>query len=114
MRESCRLSSVICLSAVSQARLWLNLFSMPKVSEFFGIQITFNYRGEHNPPHFHAWHAGREGVFAIRLLAYLYGDLSPRAVALVTEWAMLHEDELLGCWRSAREMKPLPTIEPLS
>jgi hypothetical protein len=40
---------------------------MPKVSEFFGIQITFNYRGEHNPPHFHAWHAGCEGVFAINL-----------------------------------------------
>jgi hypothetical protein len=27
---------------------------MPKISEFFGIEIVFNYRGEHNPPHFHA------------------------------------------------------------
>jgi len=86
---------------------------MPKVSEFFGIQITFNYRGEHNPPHFHAWHAGCEGVFAIQPLSYLYGDLSPRAVALVMEWAMLHEDELIACWRLARQMKPLPIIEPL-
>lgn len=60
----------------------------PRVSEFFGIQITFNYRGEHNPPHFHAWHAGCEGVFAIRPLSYLYGDLSPRAVAMVMEWGL--------------------------
>jgi hypothetical protein len=51
---------------------------MPKVSEFFGIQIVFNYRGEHNPPHFHARHSGREGVFAISPLAYLHGDLPPR------------------------------------
>jgi len=93
---------------------WLESRSMPKVSEFFGIQITFNYRGEHNPPHFHAWHAGHEGVFAIKPLSYLYGDLSPRAVALVMEWAMLHEDELTACWQLAREMKPLPVIEPLS
>jgi|GEM_PF-189755 len=82
--------------------------------EFFGIQITFNYRGKHNPPHFHAWHAGCEGVFAIQPLSYLYGDLSPRAVALVMEWAMLHEDELIACWQLAREMKPLPIIKPLS
>ena len=48
---------------------------MPKVSEFFGIEVVFNYRGEHNPPHFHARHSGREGVFAISPLAYLHGDL---------------------------------------
>ena len=56
---------------------------MPKISEFFGIEIVFNYRGEHNPPHFHARQAGREGVFTISPLGYLHGDLSPWAVALV-------------------------------
>jgi hypothetical protein len=51
---------------------------MPKVSKFFGIEIVFNYSGEHNPPHFHARHSGREGVFAISPLAYLHGDLTPQ------------------------------------
>lgn len=36
---------------------------MPKVSEFFGIEIVFNYRGEHNPPHFHARHELERGCF---------------------------------------------------
>jgi hypothetical protein len=75
---------------------------MPKVCEFFGIEIVFNYRGEHNPPHFHARHGGREGLFSISPLAYMRGDLTPRAVALVIE-----------CWQLAREMKPIPQIAPL-
>jgi hypothetical protein len=86
---------------------------MPKVSEFYGIVIVFNYRGEHNPPHFHARHGGREGVFSIQPLAYMHGDLSPRAVAMVVEWAMLHLKELSDCWTLAREMKQIPQISPL-
>jgi hypothetical protein len=41
------------------------------------------------------------------------GDLSPRAVALVIEWAVLHADELSDSWILAREMKPIPQIAPL-
>ena len=41
------------------------------------------------------------------------GDLTPRAVALVIEWAMLHLDELSVCWQLAREMKPITQIAPL-
>lgn len=86
---------------------------MPKVSEFFGIEIVFNYRGEHNPPHFHARQSGREGVFSISPLAYLHGDLTPRAVSLVFEWAAAHITELGECWSMARAMKPVPRIAPL-
>lgn len=86
---------------------------MPKVSEFFGIEIVFNYRGEHNPPHFHARHSGKEGVFSINPIAYMHGDLSPRAVALVVEWAVARSGELANCWSLAREMKPVPQIPPL-
>ncbi len=86
---------------------------MPKISEFFGIEIVFNYRGEHNPPHFHARQAGRESVFTISPLGYLHGDLTPRAVALVIEWAAQHIAELDTCWRLAREMQPIPKISPL-
>lgn len=87
---------------------------MPKISEFFGIEIVFNYRGEHNPPHFHARHAGKEGVFSVSPLAYMHGGLSPRAVALVIEWAAGHSEELASCLRLAREMKPVPQIPPLT
>ena len=86
---------------------------MPKVSEFFGIEIVFNYRGEHNPPHFHARHSGREGVFSIAPLSYLHGDLTPKAVALVFEWAAAHEQELSQCWTLARQLQPIPRIAPL-
>lgn len=84
-----------------------------KVSEFFGIEIVFNYCGEHNAPHFHARHAGKEGVFSINPLSYMHGNLSPRAVTLVIEWAVAHLGELANCWRLAREMKPVPQIPPL-
>jgi hypothetical protein len=50
---------------------------------------------------------------AISPLAYMRGDLTPRAVALVIEWAMLHLGELSVCWQLAREMKPIPQIAPL-
>ena len=86
---------------------------MPKVCEFFGIEIVFNNRVEHNPPHFQARHAGHEGIFSISPLAYMRGDLSPRAVALVIEWAVLHAEELSDSWILAREMKPIPQIAPL-
>jgi hypothetical protein len=65
---------------------------------------------EHNPPHFHARHAGREGVFSISPL----GDLTPRAISLVIEWAAQHLTELESCWNLAREMKPIPKIGSLA
>ncbi|GAB4183555.1 MAG: hypothetical protein Fur0032_24520 [Terrimicrobiaceae bacterium] len=46
-------------------------------------------------------------------LAYMHGDLSPRAVGLVIEWALRHQEELANCWTLAREMKPIPQIAPL-
>ncbi len=33
---------------------------MPEISQFFNIHITFNYRNEHNPPHFHAIYQDEE------------------------------------------------------
>ena len=69
--------------------------------------------GDHNPPHFHAYYAGRRGRFALdgRLLD---GDMSRRAQRLVRSWARLHTDELARCWERARNHEPPGTIEPLS
>jgi len=85
---------------------------MPEISRFFGIVIQM-YIDDHLPPHFHARHAGMEVVLAIETLAILRGRLSPRAHALVVEWASLHADDLRVDWELARSGLPLRRIEPL-
>jgi hypothetical protein len=35
---------------------------MPTISQFFGILIHMDIRGEHNPPHFHALYAEHEAL----------------------------------------------------
>jgi len=71
------------------------------------------YVDDHLPAHFHARHAGMEVVVAIDTLAILRGRLSPRAHALVVEWAALHGDELRSDWELAKAGRPLRRIEPL-
>lgn len=85
---------------------------MPKISEFFGIAIYMYYR-EHQPPHFHAIHAGDEVLVGIDSLAVIAGRLSPRAMGLVIEWASMHRDELSEAWSLAEAKQPLTRIEPL-
>jgi hypothetical protein len=85
---------------------------MPEVSRFFGIVIQM-YVDDHVPPHFHARHAGMEVVVAFDTLAILRGRLSPRAHALVVEWASLHVEELRADWELARSNLPLNRIAPL-
>jgi hypothetical protein len=85
---------------------------MPEVCRFFGIVIQM-YAEDHLPPHFHARQAGREVVIAIESLAIIRGRLSPRAHALVIEWAALHIDELRADWELAQAGLPLNRIAPL-
>lgn len=68
---------------------------------------------DHNPPHFHAQYSGQEALIDIRSLALISGGLPARALGLVAEWGMLHRDELLSRWESAKSLQPLQKIEPL-
>jgi hypothetical protein len=43
----------------------------------------------------------------------LNGKLSPKAKALVVEWATLHQAELMADWELARQQAPLNKIDPL-
>jgi hypothetical protein len=54
-----------------------------------------------------------EVVVVIDTLAILRGRLSPRAHALVVEWASLHADDLRADWKLAKAGLPLRRIEPL-
>ncbi|MEO0079566.1 MAG: DUF4160 domain-containing protein [candidate division WOR-3 bacterium] len=85
---------------------------MPKISEFFGISICMYYR-EHMPPHFHAIYAGDEALISIDDLSVLSGEIPPRALGLVMEWANLHRAELHRVWNQAMAHQPLDSIEPL-
>ncbi|MBI4539400.1 MAG: DUF4160 domain-containing protein [Gemmatimonadetes bacterium] len=46
-------------------------------------------------------------------LVVLRGDLPPRVLGLVTEWAAMHRGELLADWQRAQSEQPLQAIEPL-
>ncbi|MEX0611540.1 MAG: DUF4160 domain-containing protein [Pirellulales bacterium] len=85
---------------------------MPRISEFYGIIIEM-YWSDHNPPHFHAKYAEHRAEIDIRTLGILRGRLPAKAAGLVTEWASLHQDELLAQWERARNHEPLDRIEPL-
>ncbi len=85
---------------------------MPEISRFFGIVIKM-YWDDHTPPHFHAFYAGEQALIDIRTLSLFAGQLPPRALGLVIEWANLHQQELLADWRRAQGQEPLKKIAPL-
>jgi hypothetical protein len=49
--------------------------------------IVQMYYNDHEPPHFHVRYAGQKALIAIETLSLLRGDLPPRALGLITEWA---------------------------
>lgn len=83
-----------------------------RVSRFHGIVVRVNYR-EGDTPRFHARYAGAEATIDMRRLALLDGDLAGRALGLVMEWAMFHQQELLDAWDRARRGESPGEIAPL-
>lgn len=86
---------------------------MPKVSEFYGIQIYF-YFGEHPPPHFHVFYGEHEAKVAIESLEMIAGRLPSRAYGLVVEWALHRRAELRRAWEQASRPGPIDPIDPLA
>ena len=85
---------------------------MPEIARFYGIVIKMFYE-DHNPPHFHAIYGEYEVLIDISTLAVFAGNLPPRALGLVIEWATQHQNELLNNWEKARVQDSLSKIEPL-
>ena len=82
---------------------------MPEISRFFGIIISMYYN-DHSPPHFHVRYGQQKAIIVIQSLSVLEGQLSPRVLGLVIEWAALHQTELLDNWTLARQNLPLHKI----
>ena len=85
---------------------------MPTVCRFYGIIIQM-YFADHGPPHFHVIYNDFRAVVGILDFSVLHGDLPPKALALVMEWARLHRSELLRDWELATQKKVLDPIAPL-
>jgi len=85
---------------------------MPEISRFYGIAIYLRYN-DHNPPHFHAKYGKYKAVFSIKELKLMEGNMPPRAISHILEWAFLHRDELMKDWNLARENAPLNKIKGL-
>ncbi len=85
---------------------------MPELSRFFGISIRMYY-DDHNPPHFHAIYGGSEVEVGLDPISLLRGKLQRRALAMVLEWAVEHQRELLDDWELMRNEKTPLKIAPL-
>jgi hypothetical protein len=85
---------------------------VPELSRFFGIVIAMFY-DDHPPPHFHVRYGRQKAIVAIETLGIIEGELSPRVLGLVTEWAALHREELRQNWSLAERHAPLNPIAPL-
>ena len=85
---------------------------MPEISRFFGIVIQMYYN-DHDPPHFHVRYSGQRALVGIEDFTVLGGNLSPRTLSLVREWAALHQSELMEDWKLARKEAELKPIAPL-
>ena len=86
---------------------------MPELSRFYGIVIRM-YFNDHLPPHFHAQYGEHEALIALADLGIFAGNLPPRALGLVMEWAFTHRMELELAWNRASSMEPIGKIEPLN
>jgi hypothetical protein len=69
--------------------------------------------GDHAPPHFHAKYEGTDCLIDIQRLGVIAGDLPPRALGLVMEWATLHREELMQAWERAQQNEAPGKIDPL-
>ncbi len=85
---------------------------MPEISRFYGIIIRM-FTPDHAPPHFHAVYAEHEVSITIDPIGILAGNLPPKALGLVTEWASLHQDQLMDNWNLLSKNQSPNRIEPL-
>ena len=83
---------------------------MQEIRSFYGIVISMYFsEPEHNPPHFHATYGEYTAAFDINTLRILEGSLPAKAHALIMEWAVMHQDELMAIWNTQKfnKIKPL-------
>ena len=88
---------------------------MPRISEFFGIDIYLYYSdtSRHSRPHFHASYGDSEAVYSIPDGNLMAGSLPKRQHRMVQRWANLRSKELEQAWNRAVSMQEPGVIQPL-
>jgi hypothetical protein len=85
---------------------------VPEISRILGIVIQM-FPSDHLPSHFHASYGGIHVLVGIDPVVLLRGRLSPRVLALIVEWATLHQSDLLANWDRLRRVRLPVRISPL-
>jgi len=87
---------------------------MPTISMFFGIIIRmYCDKGEHNPPHFHAYYNEFKAIVDIRKCEIIEGNLPRKQAKLVLAWSEIHQEDLLADWQLATNGELPFKIDPL-
>jgi hypothetical protein len=85
---------------------------MPEISRFFGIVVMMFYN-DHAPPHFHADYGDEEWEIGLQPVKILKAGRNRRVQAMLLEWAVLHQDDLLEDWHRCRNHEAPRPVEPL-
>jgi len=83
---------------------------MPVISYFFGITIRM-YHDDHPPMHVHVEYQGYVALISIVTGKIIKGNLPKKALKLVKEWIITHQDELHYDWELAQKFEPLEKIQ---
>jgi len=82
---------------------------VPILSVFFGIIVRM-WHDDHPPPHIHVEYQGFEALIDVRSGKITEGRLPNKAAAIVREWCLCHQSELLANWENAQRFEPLERI----
>jgi hypothetical protein len=82
---------------------------MPTISHFYGIIIVMYLRNkEHNPPHIHAITQDFAAPFMISTGEIMEGEFPVKAKAMVKEFILKNQKELLNMWETEEYIKLPP------
>ena len=82
---------------------------MPTVSHFYGIIMLYLRGKEHIPPHIYAITQDRDALFSIATGELMEGEFPAKAGAMVKEFVLTYQSELMEMWES-EQYKKLPPI----
>jgi hypothetical protein len=82
---------------------------MPIIARFYGILIKMYFK-EHGVPHFHAIYGEYNGVFNLKTLEMIEGDMPARAMKMVKDWAKKYNGDLMEMWKT-QKYRQLPGLE---
>ncbi|MBN2891155.1 MAG: DUF4160 domain-containing protein [Bacteroidales bacterium] len=86
------------------------MFVVPIISYFFGITIRM-YHDDHPPMHIHVEYQGYVALVSIITGEIIKGNLPRKALNIVKEWVLIHQDELKYDWELAQRFEPLEKIQ---